>query len=217
MRRVSEIFSSQGARHLLVIGAHSDDIEIGCGGTVLTMLHENPELEVTWVVLSADGVRQREANMGADRFLENSKHKSVVIGSFRDGYFPSEWEAIKSFFERLKADIEPDLIFTHMRNDLHQDHRVVSELTWNTFRDHLILEYEILKYDGDLGAPNVFVPLSEDVVEKKLEIIRECFPSQHGKRWFSRDTFAAMLRVRGVESNASDGAAESFYGRKLVL
>jgi LmbE family N-acetylglucosaminyl deacetylase len=200
---------------LLCLGAHSDDIEIGCGGTVLRLLEERPDSEVHWVVLGATGERAAEARRAADRFLARARSREVVIRGFRDGYFPSLLGEVKDFFEDLKGRCSPDLILTHCRNDLHQDHRVVSELTWNTFRDHLILEYEIAKYDGDLGAPNAFVHVSEAAGREKVRHILECFQSQRQKAGFTEDVFLAMLRLRGVESNATERYAEGYYCRKI--
>ncbi len=206
-----------GPRVVLCLGAHCDDIEIGCGGTVLRLLEANPELEIHWVVLCSDEVRREEAREGARRFLGADAEKRVRIGGFRDGFLPYSGVEVKEFFERLKGEVQPDLILTHYRSDLHQDHRVVSELTWNTFRNHLILEFEIPKYDGDLGVPNFFVPLSEAQAARKCEHVLAAFPSQHGRRWFSEDTFRALMRLRGVECNAPGAYAEAFYARKIVL
>jgi len=205
------------ALKVLCLGAHSDDIEIGCGGTVLTLIVSNPAIEFDWVVLSASGKRRKEAEAGAAAFLSGAARGGVTVKGFRDGYFPYIGEAIKDFFEELKMAVEPDLIFTHHRHDLHQDHRLVSELTWNTFRDHLILEYEIPKYDGDLGSPNVFVALNDKVRRAKVKNILTHFPTQAGNSWFTADTFSALMRLRGVESNVPAGYAEAFYGRKLVI
>jgi LmbE family N-acetylglucosaminyl deacetylase len=202
---------------VLCIGAHCDDIEIGCGGTVLRLLETNPALEVHWVVLCSNELRRKEAREGARRFLGAGAEKRVQLQGFRDGFLPYQGGEVKDFFEGLKGQLRPDLILTHFRSDLHQDHRLVSDLTWNTFRDHLILEFEIPKYDGDLGAPNFFVPLSEALVARKVEHVLGAFPSQHGRRWFSADTFRALMRLRGVECNAPDDYAEAFYARKLVL
>ena len=201
---------------LLCLGAHSDDIEIGCGGTVLRLLEEDPAAEVCWAVLGASGARMQEALTSADLFLANARRKEVITREFRDGYFPYNGGEIKDFFEELKRKFSPDLVLTHYREDLHQDHRVVSELTWNTFRNHLILEYEIVKYDGDLGAPNFFVCLSEAVVKKKIRNILECFQTQRNKGWFTEDTFASIARLRGVESSAPERYAEGFYCRKIA-
>lgn len=202
---------------VLCIGAHCDDIEIGCGGTVLRLLEAHPTLEVHWVVLCANEQRRREAEHGARLFLGDHARAHVRIESFRDGFLPYAGAAPKELFEALKLEVRPDLILTHFRADLHQDHRVVSELTWNTFRDHLVLEYEIPKYDGDLGAPSVFVPLSAAQAQKKIDAVLAAFPSQRERRWFTAETFRALLRLRGIECNAPEGYAEAFYGRKLVL
>jgi len=204
-------------RTLLCLGAHCDDIEIGCGGTVLRLVERYPDLYVHWVVLSSSPVRAAEARASAERFLHTVRHKDVVIKEFRNSFFPFVGAQIKEFFEELKARVAPDLVLTHARGDLHQDHRLTSELTWNTFRDHFILEHEIPKYDGDLGTPTVFVPLEHSHCEAKVAHILEFFPSQHDKPWFTRDTFMALMRLRGVESNAPSGYAEAFYCRKAVL
>lgn len=203
---------------ILCLGAHSDDIEIGCGGTVLRLMHESPDSDCTWVVFSAGGRRRTEAKKSAGLFLNSAGRKNVRILGFRDGFFPYAGGTIKEYFERLKKEIAaPDLILTHYRHDLHQDHRLISELTWNTFRDHLILEYEILKYDGDLGTPNFYVHLDEGICAKKMEIIRACFDTQKNKVWFSEDAFRSILRMRGIESNSPSGYAEAFYGRKITF
>jgi LmbE family N-acetylglucosaminyl deacetylase len=214
----SLVITPQGrSLNILCLGAHSDDIEIGCGGTVLTLIASHLGVEFDWAVLSAAGKRRKEAEAGAAAFLSGAARKSVTVKDFRDGYFPYFGGEIKDWFEELKKSVEPDLIFTHHRRDLHQDHRLVSELTWNTFRDHLILEYEIPKYDGDLGAPNVFIPLDEQISAAKSKIILEHFRSQADNGWFTAETFLALMRLRGVESNAPAGYAEAFYGRKLVI
>ena len=202
---------------ILCLGAHSDDIEIGCGGTVLRILEENPDAEVFWVVMGASGQRADEATASAKSFLARARQKEVIVKEFRDGFFPYIGAEIKGFFEELKRRCAPDLILTHCRNDLHQDHRLVSELTWNTFRNHLILEYEILKYDGDLGTPNVFVPLTESLARRKVGILLDSFRSQLKKNWFTEDAFLAILRLRGLECNAPAKYAEAYHARKLVL
>ncbi len=207
----------QPIRRLLAIGAHADDIEIGCGGTIIRLLHECPDLEVGWVVLSADGPRAEEAQASAEAMLSNVKQPDIVIDSFRDGFLPYAGAAVKERFEQLRQRFQPDLILTHFGRDAHQDHRLVSELTWNTFRDHLILEFEIPKYDGDLGAPNFFVRLSQDQVQRKIKHLLQQFPSQADKHWFSDDLFLALMRLRGMECNASDRYAEAFYSRKAVV
>ena len=202
---------------ILCLGAHSDDIEIGCGGTVLRILEENPDAEVLWVVMGASGQRADEATASAKSFLARARQKEVIVKEFRDGFFPYIGAEIKGFFEELKRRCAPDLILTHYRNDLHQDHRLVSELTWNTFRNHLILEYEILKYDGDLGTPNVFVHLTESLARRKVGILLDSFRSQLKKNWFTEDAFLAILRLRGLECNAPEKYAEAYHARKLVL
>jgi LmbE family N-acetylglucosaminyl deacetylase len=207
---------SDSSFRVLCLGAHGDDIEIGCGGTILRLLEEIPAAEIYWVVLGAAGRRKAEALESAKIFLAEAKTRKVVIKGFRDGYFPQVWAEIKDFFEELKKNCRPDLILTHYRKDLHQDHRMISELTWNTFRDHQILEYEIVKYDGDFGVPNFFVPLAESIARRKIQTIMDCFKSQKDKSWFTEDVFSSILRLRGVESNAPDKYAEAYYCRKIV-
>ena len=202
---------------ILAIGCHPDDIEIGCGGTILHLIDSLPSVEVCWVVLSGRGERADEVRHSADAFLENAERRRVIVRDFRDGFFPYDGGQIKGFFEDLKLKISPDLIFTHFRNDLHQDHRVASELTWNTFRDHLVLEYEVPKYDGDFGSPNVFFHLSESVSNRKVENLLTFFQSQRERHWFKEDLFRSVLRLRGMESNSPSRNAEAFYGRKVVL
>jgi len=201
---------------ILCLGAHADDIEIGCGGTVLQLLSGCRTLEFLWVVFSSGSEREREARASAALFLERAEHKEVIVKDFRDGFFPFDGGHIKEFFEELKGHISPDLIFTHYRDDRHQDHRTVSDLTWNTWRNHLILEYEIPKYDGDLGSPNCFVPLERDVCNRKIKYICDVFQTQSNKAWLTEDTFQSILRLRGVECAARDKYAEAFYCRKLV-
>ena len=203
-------------RRILCLGAHPDDIEIGCGGTLLRLFAEHPAVRVTWVVFSGTAERRDEAARGADLFLADAGERTVHVESFRDSYFP--WDpALKDRFHEIAADASPDLIFTHRRDDAHQDHRAVAELTWCAFRDHLVLEYEVPKYEGDLGRPNLFVPLDAATADRKVELLTEAFPSQQARGWFTPDTFRATLRLRGVESNAADGVAEAFHCRKLVL
>jgi LmbE family N-acetylglucosaminyl deacetylase len=202
---------------ILCLGAHSDDIEIGCGGTLLRLLTEYNNIVINWVVFGAAGIRIDEAENSANTFLAQCKQKNIIIKNFKDGFFPYQGEEIKVIFEQLKKDIKPDIIFTHYRNDLHQDHRVVSELTWNTFRNHLIFEYEIMKYDGDLGNPNFFVQLSHSNCQKKIATLLDSFKSQANHHWFTEEAFFALLRLRGIECNAPEKYAESFYCRKIVL
>jgi LmbE family N-acetylglucosaminyl deacetylase len=202
---------------LLFLGAHSDDIEIGCGGTILRLLGEARIKQAWWVVFSANGQRAEEAKQGAELFLSGLREKEILTHSFRDGFFPYSGAAIKDCFEELKTIASPDVIFTHYRSDLHQDHRLISDLTWNTFRDHTILEYEVVKYDGDLGIPNLFFHLSDEICRKKIDNIQKCFKSQTERQWFAGDTFLSMLRLRGIESNAPEKFAEAFYCRKVIL
>jgi LmbE family N-acetylglucosaminyl deacetylase len=202
---------------VLAVGAHADDIEIGCGGTVLQLVDAGLVQAVHWVVLSGAGPRAAEASASAAAFLHGVDDARVLVHDFRDGFLPYDGARVKEVFERLKGECAPDLVLTHRGGDAHQDHRLVCELTWNTFRDHLILEYEIPKYDGDLGRPNVFVPLPERHARRKTELLLEHFASQQGKRWFTEDLFLALLRLRGMEANAPSGHAEGFYARKLVL
>jgi LmbE family N-acetylglucosaminyl deacetylase len=204
-------------RRILCLGAHSDDIEIGCGGTLLKLIEQLPELEVYWVVFSATGYRQEEALASANTFLENVSKKDIVIKDFRERFFPYIGLEIKEFFDQLSKDFSPDLILTHYRNDLHQDHRLISELTWNAFRNHMILEYEIPKYDGDLGNPNFFVHLDEAIYQRKVSYLMQHFKTQFNKQWFDEETFSSILRLRGIESNAPDKYAEAFYCRKAIL
>jgi LmbE family N-acetylglucosaminyl deacetylase len=202
---------------LLCLGAHADDIEIGCGGTVLRLVAEHPALSVRWVVFSGNEKRRSEAEASARFFLDGAREATIDVHGFRDGFFPTEQARIKEAFERMKAEYQPALILTHYRDDLHQDHRVVSELTYNTFRDHLVWEYEIPKYDGDLGNPNLFTPLPEETAQRKVAALLEHFPSQRGHRWFAANTFFAMLHLRGIGCNAPAGVAEAFYCRKAVV
>jgi LmbE family N-acetylglucosaminyl deacetylase len=210
-------FPFEKVRRILCLGAHADDIEIGVGGTLLKLAREVPNLEIWWIVFSAPGPRAEEARGSAAEFLNGVERQEVRIGSFRESYFPSEWPSIKEWYEEIKANFNPDLVFTHYRDDRHQDHRVLSDLAWNTFRNHLILEYEILKYDGDLGRPNVFIPLSDQLCHLKIEWLLKHFKTQSTKHWFTSDTFKAMHRIRGIECASTTGLAEAFYCRKLVL
>ncbi len=206
-----------GALKILCLGSHSDDIEIGCGGTILRLRDQYPNCVFHWVVFSATGVREAEAQRGAELFAGANRRDGAVVKNFPDGFMPFAGGQVKALFEELKQTVSPDLIFTHNRKDAHQDHRLIAELTWNTFRDHLILEYEIPKYDGDLGQPSVFVPLIAEVCQKKVRHIMDVFQSQRAKRWFQEETFFSLMRLRGMECNAASGYAEAFYGRKIVL
>lgn len=202
---------------VLCLGAHCDDIEIGCGGTLLRLTEEYEHVEVYWVVFSSNEQREQEALTSAHSFLNHVRLKHIVVNKFRDGFFPFVGDEIKEYFERLKSEFIPDLIFTHYRDDLHQDHVLISKLTWNTFRNNLILEYEIPKYDGDFGSPNVFVRLNEELCRRKTNIIMNSFASQKGKHWFTEDTFLALLRLRGMEANSFSRYAEAFYCRKMTF
>jgi LmbE family N-acetylglucosaminyl deacetylase len=202
---------------VLCLGAHSDDIEIGCGGTLLQLANTRPRPEFRWVVLSAIGARATEAKRGARKFLGPSAPEAVRLHEFRDGYFPAEFAAIKDTFEEIARDFQPDIVFTHTREDRHQDHRIVSDLTWNTFRKQLILEYEIPKWDGDLGVPNFFVPVSRRSARSKTKALLDVFGTQRAKDWFTEETFLGLMRLRGVECRADEGYAEAFRARKIVL
>jgi LmbE family N-acetylglucosaminyl deacetylase len=202
---------------LLFIGAHSDDIEIGCGGTVLRLLKELPVSQVTWAVLSGNEARADEARRSARKYVTRGTELRILQGTFRESYFPYVAAEVKEFFDRLGREVRPDIVFTHYREDRHQDHRLLSELTYNTFRDHLIFEYEIIKLDGDIGNPNVYVSLDAATVRRKVKLIMDAFGTQRDKRWFTEDVFRGLLRIRGVEAGAPSGYAEAFYGRKLVL
>jgi LmbE family N-acetylglucosaminyl deacetylase len=202
---------------VLCLGAHADDIEIGCGGTVLHLLSARPDTEVDWVVFTSGGTRAEEARRAAQAFLQHAETSHVTVLDFEDGFLPHRWEAVKRQFEQIKSDCNPDLIFTHHEHDRHQDHRVVNELTWNTFRNHAILEYEIPKFDGDLGNPSVFVPLDESEVSRKVSVLLDCYQTQRDKDWFDEETFRSVCRIRGLECRSPSGYAEAFHARKLVL
>lgn len=202
---------------VLCLGAHADDIEIGCGGTLLKWMQHNPGLSVHWVVFSANEQRAEEARRSADRFLQSAGEQSVRLYGFRDSFFPYQAEAIKEAFHALADEVCPDVILTHRPDDAHQDHRVVSELTWCAFRDHAVLEYEIPKYEGDLGRPNVLVQLSAEHARRKVDHLMSEFPSQQAKPWYSEDTFLALMRLRGLECHAPSRYAEGFHARKLVM
>ena len=201
---------------VLLLGAHCDDIEIGCGGTVFELAARHPALEVHWVVFSSTDERAREARACAGQFLAGVARSEVVVHDFRDGYFPYDGARITDCFEELKRRVTPDVIFTHQHEDWHQDHRLVCELSWNTWRNHLILEYEIPKYDPDLGSPNAFVHVAEAHAERKVELLLAGYPTQAGRHWFTRDTFLGLMRLRGIQSCAAR-YAEAFYCRKWVL
>jgi LmbE family N-acetylglucosaminyl deacetylase len=217
MIRLSALASGEKPLRVLCLGAHCDDIEIGCGGTIIELSRRNPALEVFWAVFGSNPVREQEARAGAARFLDGVPKTTVRVGTHRDGFFPSEWVAIKEECEAIRREFEPDVVFTHFRDDRHQDHRILSDLAWNTFRDHFILEYEVMKYDGDLGSPNMFMQLSDDVAGEKVRAVMECYPSQHGKHWFMEETFTALMRLRAIECGGGAIYAEAFYSRKGIL
>ena len=200
---------------VLALGAHSDDIEIGAGGAILSWIASGAEVSIDWCALSAPGERADEARASAMEFLAGAKQAEIHLGDFRDGYFPAERTAVKDWVEGLKRLEKPDVVLCHQRNDAHQDHRMVCELAWNTFRDHLILEYEIPKWDGDLGQPNLYVPLSEEVLARKIELLHKHFGTQRSKAWFDDETFRGLARLRGIECR--ERYAEAFFARKLTL
>ena len=202
---------------ILCLGAHPDDIEIGCGGTILRILEEAPSAEFCWVVFSGNQKRREEAFQSAELFLRTIESKKIFVEEFRESYFPFIGDQIKDFFEKLKTDFSPDFVFTHYRGDAHQDHRLISELTWNTFRNHFILEYEIPKFEGDLATPNLYVNLDESHVRKKIDYVFEKFVTQREKLWFSKETFRSILRIRGVESNSPTNYSEAFHCRKIIF
>jgi LmbE family N-acetylglucosaminyl deacetylase len=201
---------------ILCLGAHCDDIEIGCGGALLKLI-ESKNVILYWVVFTSNEERVQEATASANLFLKEVETKKIIIKNFRDGFLPFHGVEVKECFEQLKQEFSPDIVFTHYRDDRHQDHRLISDLTWNTFRNHLILEYEIPKYDGDMGIPNFFVHLDEAFCRRKIQYILDAFQTQNNKQWFTEETFRSILRIRGIESNAPSKYAEAFYCRKIVL
>jgi LmbE family N-acetylglucosaminyl deacetylase len=208
---------SDGPHSFLFVGAHCDDVEIGCGATVRKLVERFPDAEYSWVVMTSNSTRADEAGAAAQAFLAGAEHTSIEVEDFRDGYLPFAGPEVKDYFEDLKSRCSPDVIFTHHIRDAHQDHRLVAELTWNTFRDHLILEYEIPKYDGDLGSPNLFVEVTDEECREKIDLVLEHFPSQHSRGWFDEATFRAVMRLRGLECHAAAGLAEAFHARKALL
>lgn len=202
---------------VLCIGAHSDDIEIGAGGTLLHWIASGVIVNAHWWVLSAAGTRSAEAEASAADFLRGAASTKVELAAFKDSFFPYQGSEIKDWFNGLKSGVNPDVIFTHQRDDAHQDHREISQLTWNVFRDHLILEYEIPKWDGDLGRPNCYVPLEANILERKINLLMSHFGSQRSKDWFDKETFRGLARLRGIECRAFDGYAEAFAVRKFLL
>lgn len=211
-----QLFDGKKAPKILCLGAHSDDIEIGCGGTILRIINEFPTAQFYWIVFSANERRTQEARQSANSFLYNVESKYVDIQNFRESYFPFVGSDIKDYFEKIK-NFCPDIIFTHHRNDAHQDHQLISSLTWNTFRDHFILEYEIPKYDGDLVTPNFYVHLDESFVERKTNYLIDYFTSQKERQWFTRETFRSLMRIRGIESNSPTKYAEGFHCHKIII
>jgi LmbE family N-acetylglucosaminyl deacetylase len=210
-------FAAGTPARLLVVGAHPDDIEIGCGGTLLRLLEETSDLSICWVVACCEGVRADEARASAADVMSSTSNSQLHLGSFRDGYLPYAGAAVKEFLHEIGTGFAPDVVMTHQRDDLHQDHRLLGELAWQVFRDQLILEYEVAKYDGDLGQPNFFVPLDRSVCDRKLELLRRHFTSQADKPWFDDQAFLGLMRLRGVECRATSGLAEAFHGRRVVL
>jgi LmbE family N-acetylglucosaminyl deacetylase len=206
-----------GRISVLCLGAHSDDIEIGAGGTLLTWLGRGLQLDVLWCVLSADGARQDEARASARDFLHGAGSADVEVMNFKTSFFPTQGDEIKTWFESLKSRVKPDVILTHRRDDFHQDHREVSRHSWTTFRDHLILEYEIPKWDGDLGQPNLYVPMTAQVLQRKTELLIAHFGTQRPKDWFDEETFRGLARLRGMECRAPERFAEAFFARKQTL
>jgi LmbE family N-acetylglucosaminyl deacetylase len=210
------LFDKDEEPKVLCLGAHSDDIEIGCGGTILRLTDEVPKCHIHWISFSATENRTKEAQQSADLFLKKAKSKQLDILDFKESYFPFLGATIKDHFEKIKRSYFPDLVFTHFARDAHQDHRLISNLTWNTFRDHLIFEYEIPKYDGDLATPNFYIHLDENIVQRKVDYLTQVFKTQKEKQWFSEETFKSIMRIRGIESNAPSKYAEAFHCRKIV-
>lgn len=217
MLKISFNSPKESSYKVLCLGAHCDDIEIGCGGTILKLVEKYSNLILYWVTFSSDKQREQEALASAHTFLKDVPAKKVIINNFRDGFLPFYGVEVKECFEQLKQEFSPDLVFTHYRHDLHQDHRLISELTWNTFRNHLILEYEIPKYDGDLGIPNFFVHLDESLCRRKIQYIQDAFQTQHNKQWFTEEMFRSILTLRGIESKSPSQYAEAFHCRKIVF
>lgn len=205
------------AQRVLCIGAHCDDVEIGCGGTLLALAKARPDIELTIAVFASDEIRAAESRSALEALLGTTLRWKLELAAFRNSYFPAQWAEIKDRVQWLARECRPDLILTHSRDDLHQDHRTLGELTWNAFRDHCVLEYEIPKYDGDLGRPNVYFQLEPQLVEHKIATLLRCFPTQANKAWFTPETFRGLMRLRGVECQAASGYAEAFTARKVVL
>jgi len=210
-------FGAEQPGTILFLGAHCDDIEIGCGATILRLVEEYPDATFQWVVFSSDERRAAETRRAVELLLAGAKARTVVIKTFRNAYFPFIGIELKEFFEELKRSVAPDLVFTHYRDDRHQDHRAVSDLTWNTFRSHLIVEYEIPKYDGDLGQPNLYIPVTAAMMQRKIETLMECYATQANHQWFTPETFSGLMRIRGIECDSPTGYAEAYYARKLIV
>jgi LmbE family N-acetylglucosaminyl deacetylase len=202
---------------VLCLGAHSDDIEIGAGATLLSWLDQGIRLDVHWCVLSGGDEREHEAKASATDFLAAAASRKIEVMAFRDGFFPEQGEQIKVWFEALKDRVDPDVILTHRGDDAHQDHRQVARLVWNTFRDHLILEYEIPKWDGDMARPNLYMPVSAAAIQRKIDLLISHFGSQRSKQWFDAETFLGLARLRGMECRAQERYAEAFIARKVSL
>ena len=209
--------AGQEPRRVLCIGAHCDDIEIGCAGALLQLQKAAAGVRIDWVVLTGEERRRDETLAARDLLIQPASRGEVLFGGFPDSRLPTAYGALKDFFAPLRAQFRPDIVFCHDKNDAHQDHRLVNEMAWGAFRDQLILEYEIIKWDGDLGRPNLYVPLDPDVVQKKIDVLMTVYGSQRGKDWFTPDTFLSMMRIRGIECRAPSGHAEGFHGRKVLL
>ena len=201
----------------LFLGAHCDDIEIGCGATVLRLVEDYPDAAFHWVIFSSNEKRAAETRRAASVLLAGARQSDVTIKTFRNAFFPYIGIELKEFFETLKASVDPDVVFTHHREDRHQDHRTLSDLAWNTYRSHLIVEYEIPKYDGDLGQPNFYVPVTEDQMRRKVEVLMDCYATQTNRQWFTPDTFSGLMRIRGIECDSPTGYAEAYYARKMIV
>ncbi len=202
---------------ILALGAHCDDIEIGCGATMLRLLDEYPNAQILWVVFSSNVEREAEARNSAQSYLGNHLSSKIEIKQFRNGFFPYVASDIKDYFEFIKTIFDPDIIFTHFLNDRHQDHRTIAELTWNTYRNHSIFQYEILKYEGDLKTPNCYSIVNAEYLEKKINLLMSCYKSQSDKHWFSKESFSALMRIRGIESGGLTGYAEGFHADKIIF
>lgn len=202
---------------LLCIGAHSDDIEIGAGGLILTLAATFPDIAVRWCVASAAPDRESEARASAFDFLQGLERADVELGGFEDSYFPDQGREIKAWLLAVRSRFPADVVLVHRAGDLHQDHRELNRIAWNLFRDHLILEYEIPKWDGDLGQPNFYVPLEAEILERKIAFIMRHFRSQRSKDWFDPELFRGLARLRGMECRAEHRHAEAFFVRKAVF